>query len=261
MSRPEADRRRGLGLRARPACCAELAGASPAAVSAVAPRSRPQVGGEIPQPERGVESPTWRPYGLAWGSKSAGPMRKREPLQPRDRSNRKGEVAEPVMSRRRQQTASVSDGGTQDISGVRRGARRYSPARNWRDPPRLPHEGEGGSYKPSAKGSRAGRESEGVVVPSMARTTTSPEGRAPTLIAPRVAGTCEGMAPAGAQLPLRKSTTPVERALHRRQVSFGPAPGEVAREVRRSSVSRVREIRMHGLTGGRRRRGLTGHRA
>jgi len=205
MSRPEADPCRRPGLRTRSACCVELAGASPVAVSAVAPRSRPQVGGEIPKPERGVKSLTWRPYGLAWGSKSTGPMRMREPLQPRERKARKGEAAEPVMSRRRQQTASRSDGATQDASGVRRGARGHSSTRNWRDPPRLPLEGEGGPYKPMAKGDRAGRKSEGAVVPLMARTKTAPEGRAPALIAPRVAGTCEGMAACGPNFPIEKA--------------------------------------------------------
>ena len=36
--------------------------------------------------------------------------------------------------------------------------------RNRRDPSRLPTLGEGGSYKPMAKGDRAGRESEGFIV-------------------------------------------------------------------------------------------------
>ena len=38
-------------------CFVGLAGGSPAAESAGAPRSRPRVGGEIPTPERGVEGP------------------------------------------------------------------------------------------------------------------------------------------------------------------------------------------------------------
>lgn len=226
MSRPEADPRRRPCLRARSACCAELAGASPAAVSAVAPRNRPRVGGEIPKPERGVESPTSEPYGPAWGSKSAVPMRKHEPVQLRDTSNRKGGVAEPVTSRRRQQTASVSDGGMQDAPGVRRGARGHSAARNWRDPPRLPQEGEGGPHKPMAKGDRAGRESEGVVVPPKARTTTAPEGRTPTLIAPRAPGTCEGMAACGPNNPFEKALHPTNGPFIAAKTDGGLAPRE-----------------------------------
>ena len=38
--------------------CVGLAGGSPAAVSAVAPRSRPQATGEIPASERGVKCPS-----------------------------------------------------------------------------------------------------------------------------------------------------------------------------------------------------------
>jgi len=37
--------------------------------------------------------------------------------------------------------------------------------RNRRDPSWRPTSGEGGSYKPMAKGNRAGRESEGLIVP------------------------------------------------------------------------------------------------
>jgi hypothetical protein len=37
--------------------------------------------------------------------------------------------------------------------------------RNRRDPSRLPTSGEGGPYKPTVKGDRAGRESEGFIVP------------------------------------------------------------------------------------------------
>ena len=39
--------------------------------------------------------------------------------------------------------------------------------RNRRDPSWRPTSGEGGSYKPMAKWNRAGRESEGFIVPSM----------------------------------------------------------------------------------------------
>jgi hypothetical protein len=53
----------------------------------------------------------------------------------------------------------------QDAHGVRRKARQHSLTRNRRDPSWRPTSGAGDSYKPMAKGSRAGRESEGFIVP------------------------------------------------------------------------------------------------
>ena len=55
----------------------------------------------------------------------------------------------------------------QDIYGVWRRARQHSLIRNRRDPSWRPTSGEGGPYKPMAKGDRAGRESEGFIVLSM----------------------------------------------------------------------------------------------
>ncbi len=52
----------------------------------------------------------------------------------------------------------------QDAHGVWRRARQHSLIRNRRDPSWRPTSGEGGSYKPMAKGNRAGRESEGFIV-------------------------------------------------------------------------------------------------
>jgi hypothetical protein len=130
-------------------------------------------------------------------------------LQPRDINNRKGEVAEPIMSRRRQQTvpqragtvgvaacgetADARTGWGQDTSGVWRAARSEGSTRNRRGPTRRPASGEGVPYKPSAKGGRGGRESEGLVVPWMAETTTLPEGRSPALVTSERGGKCEGM--------------------------------------------------------------------
>ena len=58
-------------------------------------------------------------------------------------------------------------GGMQDAHGVWRRACEHSLVRNRRDPSWWPTSGAGGSYKPMAKGNRAGRESEGFIVPSM----------------------------------------------------------------------------------------------
>jgi hypothetical protein len=148
----------------RPESCIELAGASPAAVSAGAPRSRPRAREEIPSPEWGVKSPRSI-------VRSVGGERVRRPsvartLQPRDMNTRKVVPAEPLTPRRRQQTAPGMTGAVQDGRGVERRACGHSSVRNRRGPSRPPMSGEGGADKPTAKQRRAGRESEGPVVPS-----------------------------------------------------------------------------------------------
>jgi hypothetical protein len=171
-----------------------LAGASPAAVSAGAPRSRLQPLWETAPAERSVRSlheeraVTIEPRGR---KRSCGPSMKRT-LQPREMSPRKGGAAEPIMSRRRQQTASARTGGTQDAPGVWRRARSDSLTRNRRDPPRQPTSGEDALHKPTAKGARGGRESEGLVVPSM-RVERRAEGRGPALVVLPLGGKGEGM--------------------------------------------------------------------
>jgi hypothetical protein len=56
-------------------------------------------------------------------------------------------------------------GAVQDARGVLRRACGDSSIRNRRDPFPAARSGEGGSYKPMAKADRAGRESEGFIVP------------------------------------------------------------------------------------------------
>ncbi len=160
-------------------CCIELAGESPAAVSAGAPRSRPRTWRETDTSEWGVKSP----HGAVWlqgGEQVRRPSIKRT-LQPREIDTRKVGLAEPLMSRRRQQTASET-GAMQDARGVWRRACGHSSMRNRRDPSRRPTSGEGDPYKPKAKWGRAGRESEGLIV--LWTPDESPdEGRGPALVA------------------------------------------------------------------------------
>ena len=146
----------------RPESCIELTGASPVALSAEAPRSRSRAREEISSSEWGVKSPR-RVVGFDGREQFRRPSIKRT-LQPREISNRKVGLAEPLMSRRRQQTA-LNIGSTQDARGVLRTACGDSSIRNRRDPSRLLTFSEGGSYKPMAKADRAGRESEGFIVP------------------------------------------------------------------------------------------------
>ena len=147
--------------------CIELTGESPVAVSAEAPRSRPRASRETSPSEWGVKSPqrVVRPVG---GEQVRRPSIKRT-LQPREIRTRKVGLAEPLMSRRRQQTA-LAIGSTQDARGVERTACGDSSIRNRRDPFPAAESGEGGPYKPMAKADRAGRESEGFIVPLMPTT-------------------------------------------------------------------------------------------
>lgn len=98
----------------RPSCVG-LAGESPAAASAVAPRSRSPMEGEIRPSKRDVESLAHGER-RATGSEVAGPTRKRELCSP-ERVKSKDEEAEPVMPRRRQQTAC----GRRSHAGLLRG--------------------------------------------------------------------------------------------------------------------------------------------
>jgi hypothetical protein len=172
--------------------CVGLAGESPAAVSAGALRSRSRARGEILSSERDVEGPQGA-VRLSGGEQSCGPSMKRT-LQPRDIEARKGGMAESIMPRRRQQTVPARAGGVQDIPGVGRRARSDSPARNRRDPTRPPTSGKDLTYKPSVKWKGVGRESEGLIVPVKAATTTTSEGRGPALVTLVRGGKCEGMA-------------------------------------------------------------------
>jgi hypothetical protein len=193
MSRPEGGvALPGLHGKGTMPSCVGLAGESPAAVSAGAPRSRSRVRGEIPSPERDVEGPHGV-VGLLGGEQNCGPSMKRT-LQPREIDTRKGGMAEPLMPRRRQQTAPERAGGVQDIPGVRRRARGDSPTRNRRDPTRPPPSGKDPTYKPSVKWKGVGRESEGLIVPRSAATRTPQEGRGPALVKLACGGKYEGMA-------------------------------------------------------------------
>jgi hypothetical protein len=146
----------------RPESCIELTGASPVAVSADAPRSRPRAWEEILPPEWGVKGPRSAVRQVG-GEQVRRPSEKRS-LQPREINTRKVAPAEPLMPRRRQQTA-LAIGWTQDGRGVGSRACGHRSMRNRRDPSRRLTLSEGDPYKPMAKVDRAGRESEGFIVP------------------------------------------------------------------------------------------------
>ena len=156
--------------------CVELAGANPVAVSAGAPRSRPRAARETQPSERGVESPPSAVW-PAGGEQVGRPSMKRT-LQPRDIRTRKGgwpsrscrgegnrlhpeEVSDP----RWQAGRSLDPERCRTPAGYGGGHADRSSTRDRRDPSRRPTSGEGGPYKPKVEWDRAGRESEGPIVP------------------------------------------------------------------------------------------------
>jgi hypothetical protein len=152
----------------------EPAGGSPATVSTGAPCSRPRSWGEIPSAERGVESPRVSHRRDVGGEQLRGPSVKRT-LQPREIG------AERRDGRAAHVTAKATDSAREpewalDVPGVGRRARGDGWTGNRRGPPRRPTSGEGGAYKPMVKGRRAGRESEGLIVPMKAAKTAGGKG-------------------------------------------------------------------------------------
>ena len=144
-------------------CCIELAGESPVAVSAGAPRSRPRTSGETSPSEWGVKSPR-RVVGRAGGEQVRRPSTKRT-LQPREIGIRK-ETGWPSRSCHGEgNRLHLQPDGCRTPAGYRGGHADSSSMRTRRGPSRRPASGEGAAYKLKAKGRRAGRESEGFVVP------------------------------------------------------------------------------------------------
>jgi hypothetical protein len=265
--RPESDSPSLVSL-----CCVELAGGSPVSVSAGAPRSRLRASGEISPSKRSDESRPGTVRFLGWKQRRGPNATSVNPAASREK-HPKGEVAEPIMSRRRQQTAPGRTGWVQDASGVWGRARGESSTRNRRDPTWRPTSGEGGAYKPMAKGNRAGRESEGFVVAWTTATKTPSERRGPALVALVAGGKCEGMSartnnlsekarkPWGELfvtakfLPDRRAFAP-SLSVGRDDPHVGGRKTDLGRSasgMRRPSVSRMRETRTYGLNGGHRK--------
>jgi len=174
-------------------------------------------------------------------------------------------------------------GGVQDALGVWEGARGEGLVGNRRGPTLRRTSGEGDVYKPKVKRRRAERESEGHVVPATVPTITTLEGRSPALVTSGERGKCEGMTARSNNPSVYKARELTNRlcvAAKRRcarMVLADPTRGLSADDrwtaripaqapvractTQRPSVSRVREIRMHGLKGGFRSPGSQEHRA
>jgi hypothetical protein len=232
---------------------------------AEAPRSRFRTWGEIPPSKRNVESLP-RAIRLVGGEQGCGPSCG-EPLQPRDiGAERRGGRACHVEAKAIDCVWGLGD-ATQDPSGVGKAAHSHSQVRNRRDPTQRLTSSKDPGYKPSAKCQGVGRESEGLVV--LRKPMKVGGGKGPCFGQGVQGRTCEGMVarPNNPKEKARQATSHLgcmaERRLPRSakwRFTPGVTPwschpsGGVAgvhADTRRPSVSRVREIRTHGLKGGR----------
>ena len=145
-------------------CCVGLAGESPVAVSAGAPRSRHRA-------KRETSASEWCVKSLP---SVARPAAKEASLRAQHQVNLAAPRHKPPKGRggrAAHATAKATDciceisGAMQDARGVWRRAREQQPDTEQERPVPAATSGEGGSYKPMAKGDRAGRESEGFIVP------------------------------------------------------------------------------------------------
>jgi hypothetical protein len=247
------------------ACCALLAGGSPVPVGAEAPGSRLRVRGEI----------------LAAQAERREPLRREQQRGPQHEVKLAASKEKQSGSRAAHVTAKATSGAlvserAPGPGGVRSAARVEREAWNTRDPSASPPSGQGASYKPKAKSSAAQRESEGLVVPSRVAQNNATGGKGPCFGHARSEGKREGMAAqsgpndpgartcdeevrqpqrglwAGAErrLPQRPFTNEHARSDARGCVTSQSGRAAVHAPSRRPSVSRVREIRTHGLKGG-----------
>src|SRR3984957_1909650 len=150
--------------------CTSPAGASPARVGAGAPGSRRQVEGEIPPARAGRRKPLRR-------EQERGPQHEVKPAASSEKQW--GSRAEHVTARATPDALRSGGARAPGPSGVRGAARVQGEVRNTRGPSASPSSRQGGSYKSKAKASAAQRESEGIVVPSIAVTNNAAGGKGP----------------------------------------------------------------------------------
>ena len=150
--------------------CSSPAGASPVSVSAGAPSSRPQASTERSVARAGCHRPLRR-------KPARGPQHHVKPaastdLQPESRADHGAAKAMSAAP----PSGEVRAAG---LGGVWGAARVQGDERNTRGPSARPMSGQRGSYKPTAKSSRAQRESEGVVVLGITATNNAVGGKDP----------------------------------------------------------------------------------
>jgi hypothetical protein len=143
--------------------CIGLAGGSPVAVSAGAPRSRHRVSRETLPSEWCVESPqaVERPAAREASLRAQHEVNLAAPLHhhPKGRGGRAAHFTAKATDCIRSIRKNAGR-----LRGTEEGTRTQSDAEQERPVPAATS-GEGGPYKPQVKGERAGRESEGFIVP------------------------------------------------------------------------------------------------
>ena len=250
--------------------CIHPAGGSPVPVSAGAPGSRSRVRGEIHVAQAGRHKPT-----------QSVALRREQVRGPQHEVNPAASTESQSESRAAHVTAKATPlaqaperaGG---LGGVWGAARVQGWMRNTRGPSALPPSRQGASYKPKAKSRAAQRESEGLIVLMMTAKKNAVGGKGPCFGRAGSEGTREGMAgktgpnnpdahSCGVQVqqPQHQLWARAERVrpsvewaiVHWRGDARRCAQDALGMDVVQAlsggpSVSRVREIRMHGLKGG-----------
>jgi hypothetical protein len=229
--------------------CTFPAGESPVPVSAEAPGSRSQAEGENPLSQAGCQKP-----GIQSGEQASRPQHQVN-LAASTEKQWKGRAAH-VTAKATFPAVKFGAIHAENLPGVGRAACLQGKVRNRRDPSAPSVAGQSQSYKPEAKASGVQRESERVIVPLRAVRQNAAGGKDPWEERGGKQGKREGMLPyEGANHPLGcKSTAKVRELGNRLWVVVKPSlekfGGGIMQHQESSSVSRVREIRMHGLIGG-----------
>ena len=267
VRRDATERLASVEVKCSVARCASPAGASPAPVSAEAPGSRPQAGGEIRSVQAGRRKPLRR-------KQQRGPQHEVKLAASKEKQS--GSRAAHVTAKATLDAPGFGQERASSLGGVGSAARVEGGVRNTGDPSASPSSRQRASYKPTAKSSAAQRESEGLVVPSMVATNNATGGKGPCFGRARSEGKREGMAAtsgpnylaarscdaqvqqaqrelwarAERRCPSRRRTNEHARSDARACVRGRGVNLVVQAPSRRSSVSRVRENRKHGLKGG-----------
>ena len=271
MRRDEAARGTARAVTPAASRCVSSTGASPVPVGAEAPGSRPQVPREISVARAGYRKPVKRRQPFS-GEQARGPQHE---VNPAASTEKQSESRAAHFTAKATSVALVSERVT-GLGGVWGAARVQGDARNTRGPSAWPLSRQTRSYKPKAKSSAAQRESEGLVVPVMVAQNNATGGKGLCFGHARSEGKREGMAAKSGpnnpdactcvvevRKPQRELWTAAKRRTSPRRRTMKRARSDtrvcvpsrsdglvVHAPSRRPSVSRVREIRMHGLKGG-----------
>ena len=245
----------------------EPAGVSPARTGVGPSGSRPPARGEIAVAEAGRQKPLRR-------EQERGPQHQVKPAASTEEqcgSRAQHVGAKATFAVRKSEAAPAAS-----PAGVWGAARAQGSVWNRRDPSAQPASGQSDAYKPTVKSRRAQRETEGVEVPVRVATNNATGGKDPCFGHARRQGKSEGMD--GTTVPnhprvckhadkarepghelwagAKRHTTLSGRSIPRARSDARSGErtlepwGAVHAPSRRPSVSRVREIRTHGLNGG-----------